>query len=164
MEAVHYNGKVGFPSTAYEVTVDHIGRVLGVTAGLLGAKNNKTMIRFVKLITKIRSKDHAKSGVCHRGWRISQGMKADWLWNSCWCFYEAVFHTIEVYLRNNSRYWLTLEASAHKDVERFFGRIKSRSRILKLPLQFHTREAVDKIFITCFILQNMLHAWDGHDQ
>ncbi|CAM9287835.1 unnamed protein product [Discosporangium mesarthrocarpum] len=42
--------------------------------------------------------------------------------------------------------------------------LKSRWRILKLPLQFHTREVIDGIFITCFILQNMLHAWAGLDQ
>ncbi|CAN0134611.1 unnamed protein product, partial [Discosporangium mesarthrocarpum] len=42
--------------------------------------------------------------------------------------------------------------------------LKSRWRILKLPLQFHTREIVDEIFIACCILQNMLHAWDGLDQ
>ncbi|CAN0260784.1 unnamed protein product, partial [Discosporangium mesarthrocarpum] len=40
MEAVHNNGKERFPSIAYEVTVDHTGRVLGVAAGFLGAKND----------------------------------------------------------------------------------------------------------------------------
>ncbi|CAM9968446.1 unnamed protein product [Discosporangium mesarthrocarpum] len=98
MEAVHCNGKEDFPSIDYEITVGHTECVLGVTAGLLGAKNDKTMIRFDKLIQKDQVEAHvrpprvhtsgcrgdrvcAKRGVCHHGWRIPQGMEVDWLWD-----------------------------------------------------------------------------------
>ncbi|CAM9325400.1 unnamed protein product [Discosporangium mesarthrocarpum] len=51
--------------------------------------------------------------------------------------------------------------SVCKDVECFLGRTKGRWRILKLPLQYWHRKSTDKIFFSCCILQNMLHAYDG---
>ncbi|CAN0513567.1 unnamed protein product, partial [Discosporangium mesarthrocarpum] len=44
--AVYYTGKEGFPSIAYQVTVDHTGRALAVTAGFAVATNDKTIIRY----------------------------------------------------------------------------------------------------------------------
>jgi hypothetical protein len=42
----YFTGKEHFPTIAYEATVDHSGRVLGVTKGFPGAKNDKTIVRF----------------------------------------------------------------------------------------------------------------------
>ena len=41
-EANSHTGKEGYPTIAYEVTVDHTGRALGVTGGFAGAQNDKT--------------------------------------------------------------------------------------------------------------------------
>ena len=53
--------------------------------------------------------------------------------------------------------------SVRKDVECFFGILKGRFRILKLPILFRSRERIDNAFFTCCILHNMLHAFDGLD-
>ncbi|CAN0130248.1 unnamed protein product, partial [Discosporangium mesarthrocarpum] len=53
--------------------------------------------------------------------------------------------------------WSTRLESVWKDVECFFGRLKGRFRILKMPLM----EKIDSIFFVCCILQNILHAYDG---
>ena len=54
--------------------------------------------------------------------------------------------------------------SARKDVECFFGVLKGRFRILKLPILYRKKEAVDNLFFTCCILHNMLHDYDGLDK
>ena len=51
--------------------------------------------------------------------------------------------------------------SVRKDVECFFGILKGRFRILKLPILFRSRERIDNAFFTCCILHNMLHALMG---
>jgi len=39
-----YTGKEGYPTIAYQATVDHTDRVLGVTRGFVDAQNDKTII------------------------------------------------------------------------------------------------------------------------
>ncbi|CAN0203620.1 unnamed protein product [Discosporangium mesarthrocarpum] len=164
MEAVHYNGKEGVPSIAYEVTVDHTRFVQRLTAGFPGAKNDKTIIRFDKLITKIRSKDkHTHTMVGAEGTKHVQ--------RGAYVYLDGGYHKwgcticlMKTCITQEQRNWSDQLESVQKDVECFFGRITSRWRILKLPLQFHTGEAIDQIFITCYILQNIFHAWDRLDQ
>ena len=45
-EANAYTGKEGYPTIAYQVTVDRTGRALGVTRGFAGAQSDKTIIRY----------------------------------------------------------------------------------------------------------------------
>jgi len=49
--------------------------------------------------------------------------------------------------------------SMRKDIEFFFGRMKSRFRVLKTPISFHKKVHVDNNFFTCAALQNILHDW-----
>lgn len=51
--------------------------------------------------------------------------------------------------------------SVRKDVECFFGIVKGRFRILKLPVMYRKQERIDNMFFTCVILHNMLHIYDG---
>ena len=50
-----------------------------------------------------------------------------------------------------------------KDIECFFGRIKGRFRILKLPLPFRHKTDIDNVWFTCCVLHNLLHEFDGLD-
>jgi hypothetical protein len=54
--------------------------------------------------------------------------------------------------------------SVRKDVECFFGILKGRWRILKLPLQYREHLNIDSMFFTCCILHNIIHAYDGRNQ
>lgn len=47
-------------------------------------------------------------------------------------------------------------------VECCFGRLKTRFRILKLPILTHSKENVDNMFLTCCCLHNILLKHDGH--
>lgn len=54
-QARMYTGKEGKSTVAFQVTVDHSGRVLAVTRGFTGATNDKTIIRYDKAVTRIRT-------------------------------------------------------------------------------------------------------------
>ncbi|CAN0312837.1 unnamed protein product [Ectocarpus sp. 4 AP-2014] len=43
-QARSYTGKEGFPTIAYQVTVDHAGRAMAVTEGFTGSTNDKTIV------------------------------------------------------------------------------------------------------------------------
>ncbi|CAM9916631.1 unnamed protein product, partial [Discosporangium mesarthrocarpum] len=45
----------GFPSIAYQVTVDHTGCVLAVTAGFAGATNDKTIVRYDPSVDRVKT-------------------------------------------------------------------------------------------------------------
>lgn len=51
--------------------------------------------------------------------------------------------------------------SVRKDIECFFGILKGRFRILKMPLLYRGIYKLDSIYQTCCALHNMLHAYDG---
>lgn len=59
--------------------------------------------------------------------------------------------------------WSKTLESVRKDVERFFGILKGRFRILKLGVLFQDKIDIDNMFFTCCTLHNMLHAFDGLD-
>lgn len=49
-----YTGKEGYATLAYQAIVGHSSRLLGVTKGFHGAKNDKTMIRYDLNVQRIR--------------------------------------------------------------------------------------------------------------
>ena len=53
-QARSFTGKEGYPTVAYQVTVDHTKRAVAVSPGFMGSTNDKTIIRFNKAVTKIR--------------------------------------------------------------------------------------------------------------
>ena len=48
-----HKGKEGYPTLAYEVTVDHISKIIAATKGFPGAKNDKTIVRFDDLFLSV---------------------------------------------------------------------------------------------------------------
>ncbi|CAB1100705.1 unnamed protein product [Ectocarpus sp. CCAP 1310/34] len=61
-----FTGKEGFPTIAYEVTVDHAGRTLAVANGFTGATNDKTTIRYDSGVNNIRTEYKLRQGERHR--------------------------------------------------------------------------------------------------
>ena len=59
--------------------------------------------------------------------------------------------------------WSGLMESMRKDVERTFGSLKGRFRILKYGFPLNNKETVDNTVFTCMILHNMLLKWDNLD-
>ncbi|CAB1103160.1 unnamed protein product [Ectocarpus sp. CCAP 1310/34] len=161
-----FTGKEGFPTIAYEVTVDHVGRALAVTNGFTGATNDKTIIRYDSGVNNIRT----ESQYTEREYKLRKVNGTERTRRGCFLIMDNWYHE-----------WVTLIApskypqsnkdtafsrhleSVRKDVECFFGILKGRFRILKLRMPYHKREYIDNIFFTCCILHNMLHTFDGLD-
>ena len=60
--------------------------------------------------------------------------------------------------------WSKRLESIRKDVERTFGVLKKRFRVLKLPLLFREASFIEDMFITCCVLHNMLLHHDSQFQ
>jgi hypothetical protein len=48
-----HKGKEGFPTLAYEATVDHTKKTIAATEGHPGARNDKTIVKFDGFVTKL---------------------------------------------------------------------------------------------------------------
>ncbi|CAN0410174.1 unnamed protein product, partial [Pylaiella littoralis] len=163
-----FTGKEGFPTLAFEVTVDHAGRAIGVTQGFTGATNDKTIVRYDAAVQTIRNNKVYKD----REYKLRKADGTEFTRKGCYLIVDNGYH-------EPNQQWVTLMApskypgdvddaafskmleTVRKDVECFFGILKGRFRILKLRLAYHCREDIDNIFFTCCILHNMLHSFDG---
>jgi hypothetical protein len=61
----------------------------------------------------------------------------------------------------DAQLWSKRLESLRKDVERTFGALKTRFRVLKVPCMWQNPEHLDKEFQFCCILHNMIHDWHG---
>lgn len=57
--------------------------------------------------------------------------------------------------------WSKTLASVRKHSACFFGTLKGRFRILKLPVPFQKKDDVDNVFFACCTIHNMLHSYGG---
>ena len=60
-----HTGEEGYPTIAYQATVDHTGRVLSVTKGFPGAQNDKTIIRYDAAVQRVREDTRYKDRTFH---------------------------------------------------------------------------------------------------
>ncbi len=159
-----HQGKEGYPSLAYEMTVDHCRRFMSVPHGHPGARSDKTIALFDEFVMSVKDKRlfhdcefqlrkldgtmHTERGAYlisdngYHKWRILQ------------CPIKAAYTPAELA-------WSKRIESTRKDVECAFGILKGRWRILKLPVNLHSKQVIDAVVWTCVILHNMLLTNDG---
>lgn len=159
-------GKEGFPSLAYELTVDHFRRIHAVTEGHYGTRNDKTIVKYDAHVMAVKNGLYAQvpyhlynaAGVLvqHVGlWLITDGGYHRW---SCMACPMKHAHDIQ-----HTTWSCSLE-SVRKDVECVNGALKSRFRDLKNPIELHKKEYIDNVIFTCCILHNILIEYDGFDR
>ena len=154
----HCTGKEKVPTLGFNVTVDHDCRFQHVSPIMAGRYNDLTKSRYDDYITLLRSGKFAdykytlrtKDGtlitrcgpylICDNGYhawvQLMQGSK----------------HTAQHHLV----LWSTNLESCRKDVERAFGQLKKRFRVLKVPNHIEDCLIVNNMFITCCTLHNIL--------
>eukprot|EP00981_Chlorochromonas_danica_P002900 scaffold591_cov174-Ochromonas_danica.AAC.1 len=181
-------GKEIYKSVAFEVVVDHSGRIMSTTVPSFTGScwNDKKIILFDGFVSKLR-----------RG-QVCQDIDPVQEWN----YYEKSnhHHQLELdatngkpivllktekgyYLISNDRYhqwrvlqcpdkltahpeemrWSLMVDSMRKDVECTFRMLKNRFNILKYPLRYHKQEMIWNIFRTCCVLHNILLDFNGKD-
>ena len=159
------NGKEGYPTLAYSVTVDHHRRILGVTRSNFGARNDKTIVRLDSYVMDVKNElihadiefDVFVNGVLVKMkgvYYLCDGGYHKWL-----CMMNPMKHTSV----REQRLWSEWVESVRKDVECCFGILKSRFRFLRHGIVLQNDETIDFIFFTCCILHNIILELDGLD-
>lgn len=166
MQRNMFVGKEGYPTIAFEVTVDHTTKIMGCTVGHYGSRNDKTIVRFDGFIRSIV--DRQKYGDVQFKLRTSPDSSITeigvyiivdggyHLWRVLQCPYKIASEEAEVW-------WSKALESVRKDVERTFGIMKKRFRMLKMPMLFRDMDDISYMFFTLCILHNMLLRYDGRD-
>ena len=163
----HHKGKEGFTTLSYELTCDHTSKIIAVTKGHPGARNDKTIVLFNGFVSSIHSGELYKDvklklkdlkGVEYEekgAYLIVDGGYHKWRCLQCPLKHSAI---------PRESLWSEWVETVRKDVECVFGVLKGRFRCLKLPIYYHDKKSIDDMFFTCCILHNMLLKNDGLDK
>ncbi|CAN0160090.1 unnamed protein product [Ectocarpus sp. 4 AP-2014] len=166
-QARSYTGKEGYPTVAYQVTVDHTERVLAATPGFTGSTSDKTIIRYDTAVTKIREDpiySEKEFAVYEADETPFSSRGATCSWTTDTTRWVTLIPPRKYPIDQNDLAFSKRLESVRKDVECFFGIVKGRFRILKLSIPYHKQEDIDNVFFTCCILHNMLHSYDNKSE
>jgi Plant transposon protein len=162
-----YTGKEKVPTIAYEVTVDHTKKILYVSRGHPGSRNDKTIVKTDEFLQAIRNKEILYDDVefvLYREDGSSFTVKGAYLISDNG---YAKWRMLQAPIKSSSSLdemkWSTRLESVRKDVECTFGILKIRFRILRARILFHTQERVDNVFYAACVMHNMLLTDDGLD-
>ena len=159
-------GKCEYPTIGWQCTVNHRRRFISVMSAQMGSVNDKSACKLDPFVRAVRHDPLYKNlsyelydstGVLHTekgAWlnvdggylRIPQLLVGD---PDC--------------LDEHMNFWTSFLESERKFVECAFGILKSRFRILKLPIRMYSFDQIDDTFYTCCILHNMCIDHDGFD-
>ena len=152
-------GKEGYPTLAYNVICDHRGHAIAIMPGAYGTMNDKTIVKSDDAVERVRTdplfteyhyETRDKDGGHHMAqgaYLIVDGGYLRWLVLMCG-------------LRDNSDpdyvEWRRKMESVRKDIECFFGRLKQRFKILRIPMLLTNKQHIDNMMFTIVAIQNML--------
>ena len=153
-----FSGKEGYPTLGFNVTVAHDLRILHVCSMFAGRFNDKTKVLYDDYVSYLRSgsHDHFEYHTFNLdGERTHQTTP----YLICDCGYHRWVQLMCPFKTTSKKMlalWSKRLESIRKDVERAFGVLKKRFRVLKVPTQFREASFVESIFIACCVLHNML--------
>ena len=169
LRRLHKGGKSKHPTRTYNMTVNHRRRILGTTKGHPGSWNDKTIVFFDTFIKAIKRGDILQDNIFELLER-REGEIVRVKYRGVWIVVDNGYHkwsvTVPPFKNTNFRdeiRWSEWLESMRKDVECAFGILKGRWRILKTGVRLHSVKSVDRIWLTCCALHNMLLEIDGLD-
>jgi hypothetical protein len=156
-------GKEGFPTLVFQVVVDHMRRVHHVSIQFTGMQNDQGICQndtyslaiIHGALANIEYELYNDAGEkyrCRGGYLVVDGGYLQHI-----CFIDPDRHrmTREVVL------WSEWLESIRKDVECFFGILKTRWRFFRNAVSFHNPAVIAAAFKTCAALHNMILIYDG---
>ena len=84
-----HKGKEGYPTIAYEVTVDHTSKIIAATKGFPGAKNDKTIVRFDGFVSAIHDGDLYANVRC----KMCKENGEEYLEKGCYLLVDGGYHS-----------------------------------------------------------------------
>jgi hypothetical protein len=161
-----HKGKEGYPTLSYEVTCDHTGKIIAVTQGHPGARNDKTIVRFDGFVSSL----HEGEIYGDIKYKLSNSNGEEIEEQGLYLIVDGGYHKwrcLQCPIKHPSDspegIWSEWLESVRKDVECLFGILKGRFRCLKLPIYYHDKAAIDNMFFTTCIIHNILLSFDGLD-
>ncbi len=155
----NYIGKEGYPTLAWNVHCDHLGRILHVNGPHAGGRNDKTMARLDAMLKAVKESDVFTTFKFHLMTTMGQAVQHTGAWVLCDGGYHMWKTTICAFKHSRTPrnlIWSTLLGSIRKNIEDVFGMLKKRFRVLKLPFLLQTEEGIDNTFRVCCLLHNFL--------
>ena len=157
----HCTGKEKHPTLGFNVTVDNNCRFQHVSPVMAGRFNDLTKTKYDDYISLLRSgkfndyeytlRTRDGASITRRGpYLICDNGYHAWVQ-----LMHASKHTAQQHLL----LWSTNVEACRKDVERAFGQLKKRFRLLKIPNLIQDCRVVNNLFITCCALHNILACW-----
>lgn len=161
-----FTGKEKKPTVGFNCTVDHDCKFLHVGELFAGRINDKTKVRYDKYVAKLRTgefKDVTFNYVDAQGavqretgpYVICDNGYHAWTQTLAPCKTTAVPHLA---------LWSKKAESTRKDVERAFGILQKRFRILKFPFTLRDTRDIEYVVLACCTFHNMLFDFDSQFQ
>jgi hypothetical protein len=162
------NGKEGYPTLAWQCTVDHHKRFLHVTNCFYGNTNDKTICKYDSFISKLRYKNDPVFRNCKFVLYDENGNQYEetdpfLISDNGFMKWSCLICPFKIYSLASEVFWSKHLESVRKDVECAFGILKGRFTCLKLGLLLHNIDDVNYLFKACVMLHNMLLEFDGLD-
>ena len=153
-------GKEGYPTLGYNVICDHAGRALALMPGAYGTINDKTIVKMDdtvdkvkndKLFTEYNYEVFRKDGTSYftkGAFLIVDGGYLQW---------KALQCGLKVSSDDDYVIWRRKMESVRKDIECYFGRLKQRFRVLRVPNLLNNKNQIDNMMFSVVAVQNMVY-------
>ena len=165
---MHKGFKLHCPARTYNVTVDHTRRIIGTTLGHPGTWNDKSVVLFDDLLTKVNKGEIYNDFVFKLYEKDSNGNIVQIEYSGVWFIVDNGYlsWSCTVPPENNGTTYAVIRfsewlESMRKDVECLFGIMKGRFLILRYGFRLQKIFQCDRIWLTCCAMHNMLLDVDG---
>jgi hypothetical protein len=152
-------GKEGFPTLAFEVVTGHERNILGISPVQFGTRNDQHIVKLDPMVSKIK-KGWYKDVVWEHRDLLGRLLRSRGIYLICDGGYLRWPVLISPFKHSGCAtqkgYFSSNLESVRKDVECTFGILKKRWKILEYGIRFDAIEVVERVFIVCCILHNMM--------
>ena len=131
-----YTGKEGYPTLRYNMICDHMGRALSLMPGAYGTINDKTIVKHDDAVDMVRTNELFTEYT----FEVINDQGIHTLPKGTYLIVDGGYHKWEILqfgVKSSSdpKYaeWRKKMELVRKDIECYFGRLKQRFKLLKIP-------------------------------
>jgi hypothetical protein len=160
-----YIGIEGKPTLAFNVHCTHNLRIIYISPPHYGSRNDKTIVRDDVFVQRLRTDplflnmeftlmdSDGNTTTVKGAYSLCDGGYHQWRETIC---------GFKTWLDRTEKLFGQQCESVRKDIERVFGILKQRFRVLRVPMLWQDKPVCARVFRVCSILRNWLLDHDGH--